>query len=197
MEHREHFTPDELDRWLEGELATDRVKHLMTCRACALEAHEVRALVRGLEQLPHFAPSPGFADRVMVNVRTPTVAPVPAQQPGRRFRLRPAWAVAATLAGLSLVSTVVAVAWGLQHQAQVVMFGQWVLAMTQSWGAAAVVGIQTQLARLPVNDIVQPVAQHAVRVWAFGALGFVAYLATCTWMRRLMITPRRAYATTR
>jgi anti-sigma factor RsiW len=50
--------------------------HLQTCGRCASQVEEWRALFLVLSGLPHLAPRPGFADRVMAAVHLPVRVPV-------------------------------------------------------------------------------------------------------------------------
>lgn len=69
---KQHLTPEEVDLWAEGLLATDRALHLAECGHCLALAEAERKLVLELAQLPRFAPAAGFADRVMAQVKVPT-----------------------------------------------------------------------------------------------------------------------------
>ena len=102
MEHR-HLLPDEIDQLLDGEAGfgvAPLVAHVEACAKCRAELAEARQVVSALEHLPHLAPSPRFADRVMAQVQVfepwhvsvlDTVKPwIPASRPAR------ALAVAAT-----------------------------------------------------------------------------------------------------
>jgi hypothetical protein len=67
-----HLLPEEIDQLLDGEVGfgTAPLKaHVRACAECRAELDEARALVRQLEHLPHFAPSPIFADQVMAQVQ--------------------------------------------------------------------------------------------------------------------------------
>ncbi len=67
-----HLLPDEIDLLLDGEVGfgTPPLKaHVRSCAACSEELEGARALVRQLEHLPHIAPSPLFASRVMSQVQ--------------------------------------------------------------------------------------------------------------------------------
>ncbi len=68
----QHLTPDEIELWAQGLLAAARTVHLAECPECLATAERERKLVRELAQLPRFAPSPKFVDRVMAHVRIPT-----------------------------------------------------------------------------------------------------------------------------
>lgn len=68
-----HPTPDRLEALVEGGLPeAERAtleRHLLACERCRVEVEEWRALFTALAALPHLAPSPGFADRVLAGVR--------------------------------------------------------------------------------------------------------------------------------
>ncbi len=70
MNHR-HLLPNEIDLLVDGEggfgLAPLRA-HVGECASCRAELDEARHIADGLEELPHFAPSVGLADRVMAQV---------------------------------------------------------------------------------------------------------------------------------
>lgn len=66
-----HLLPEEIDQLLDGEVGfgTAPLKaHARACAACRAELDAAGSLVRELERLPRFAPSPRFADRVMQDV---------------------------------------------------------------------------------------------------------------------------------
>ena len=67
-----HLLPEEIDLLLDGDVGfgTPPLKaHVRSCAACSKELEGARALVRQLEHLPHIAPSPLFAGRVMSRVQ--------------------------------------------------------------------------------------------------------------------------------
>lgn len=71
MEHR-HLLPDEIDQLLDGEAGfglAPLVAHVEQCATCRAELDEARHVMSALERLPHFAPSPLFAERVMSQVQ--------------------------------------------------------------------------------------------------------------------------------
>lgn len=68
----DHLTAEELELWAQGLLPAGRTMHLTECSLCHAEAGRERALFLQLAQLPRFAPTAGFADRVMTQVRIPT-----------------------------------------------------------------------------------------------------------------------------
>ena len=71
MEHR-HLLPDEIDLLLDGEAGfgvQPLQAHVRRCASCRAELEAARAVTAELESLPHFAPSPLFAERVMARVQ--------------------------------------------------------------------------------------------------------------------------------
>ena len=69
-----HLTTDEIELWAQGLLPAARVMHLADCSLCRVEAERERKVILELVQLPKFAPSAGFADRVMAKVKVPTAS---------------------------------------------------------------------------------------------------------------------------
>lgn len=67
-----HLLPEEIDLLLDGEVGfgTPPLKaHVRSCAVCSHELESARAIVRQLEHLPHIAPSPLFASRVLSHVQ--------------------------------------------------------------------------------------------------------------------------------
>lgn len=70
MNHR-HLLPDEIDLLLDDEVGfgvAPLKTHVRDCVECRARVDEARFVVDSLEDLPHFAPSHTFADRVMTQV---------------------------------------------------------------------------------------------------------------------------------
>jgi len=67
-----HLTSDEIELWAQGLLPAARAMHLSDCSLCRVEAERERKVILELAQLPKFAPTSGFADRVMARVKIPT-----------------------------------------------------------------------------------------------------------------------------
>jgi hypothetical protein len=71
MNHR-HLLPDEIDLLLDddevGFGANPLKAHVRDCAECRVKVDEARFIVGALEDLPHFAPSHNFANRVMSQV---------------------------------------------------------------------------------------------------------------------------------
>src|SRR4249920_1763813 len=70
MNHR-HLLPDEIDLLLDDEMGfgvAPLKTHIRDCADCRAKLDEAQLIVDALEDLPHFAPSHAFADRVMSQV---------------------------------------------------------------------------------------------------------------------------------
>lgn len=70
MNHR-HLLPDEIDQILDDEegFGVNPLKaHVRDCAECRAKVEDARLVVDVLEDLPHFAPSHSFANRVMSQV---------------------------------------------------------------------------------------------------------------------------------
>ena len=111
MEHR-HLLPDEIDQLLDGEAGfgvAPLAAHVEACAKCRTELAEARQVVSALEHLPHLAPSPRFADRVMAQVQVFEPWHVTALDMVKRWipASRPARALA--LAGSSVFALVISV----------------------------------------------------------------------------------------
>jgi anti-sigma factor RsiW len=122
MSETYHPSADRLEAFVEGTLQEgDRVvlkSHLLSCPACQTQVEEWRALFAALAALPQFAPSIGFANRVMAHVR---VAPRAAWQEWAEranalvTRVAPktnyGWSLAAALLALPIILGGSAIAW--------------------------------------------------------------------------------------
>ena len=71
MNHR-HLLPNEIDLLLDGDVGFGMAPlraHAAACERCAAELEGARAIVDALDHLPHFSPSPLFAERVMARTQ--------------------------------------------------------------------------------------------------------------------------------
>lgn len=114
MEHR-HLLPDEIDLLVDGEEGfgvAPLVAHVERCDRCRAELSAQQGLVAQLEQLPHLAPSPLFASRVMSKVQVfepwhvaalnTVLRFVPRSKPARAMALAASMVIAVTLTAASL-----------------------------------------------------------------------------------------------
>jgi hypothetical protein len=115
MNHR-HLLPDEIDLLLDDEVGfgvAPLKTHIVDCADCRAKLDVARFIVDALEDLPHFAPSHAFADRVMSQV--PVFVPwhVAARDNVRQWlpRSRPARIAAAALATSMASLLTVAILW--------------------------------------------------------------------------------------
>jgi len=111
VNHR-HLLPTEIDLLLddeEGFGVAPLKAHVRSCTQCQERLEEARFVTDALEELPHFAPSHAFADRVMAEV--PVFVPwhVAARDSIRRYAPRSRPARVAALALSSVVASVLTV----------------------------------------------------------------------------------------
>lgn len=108
-----HLLPDEIDQLLDGEVGfgTAPLKaHVRRCAECRRELEDAATVVRSLESLPHFAPSPLFSERVMA--RVPVFVPwhVALLDTVRAWVPRSSGARAAALTGAAGMAVVLSIA---------------------------------------------------------------------------------------
>jgi hypothetical protein len=141
VNHR-HLLPNEIDLLLDGDVGFGMAPlraHAATCERCSAELETARAVVEALDHLPHFSPSPLFADRVMARTQVFQPWHVAALESARR--VLPAAGPARVLVGVAastvaLLLTVVSVFLVTRLDA-LVFLGQLVLerARDASYGA--------------------------------------------------------------
>jgi hypothetical protein len=124
-----HLLPDEIDQLLDGEVGFETAPfkaHVRSCDLCRGELESARLLVRDLEHIPHLAPSPDFANKVMSRVQlfVPWHVALADTVRGLVPRTR-GWRVVATggLATAALLVTAASV-WGLMHLDAVLFVGE-------------------------------------------------------------------------
>ena len=115
MQHR-HLLPNEFDLLLDAEagfgVAPLRA-HIGECPACAAELAEARVVCDALEALPHFAPRPRFAERVLAQVQVVEPWHVAAIDTARRLvpASRPVRLVMAATAAVAATSLSAGAVW--------------------------------------------------------------------------------------
>jgi len=104
-----HLLPDEIDLLLDGEAGfgvAPLKAHVRQCSECAAELESARLVVAELETLPHLAPSPLFAERVMAQVQVFEPWHVAVLDTARRFVPQSRLARVLATAGASSVTSV-------------------------------------------------------------------------------------------
>jgi hypothetical protein len=157
VEHR-HLLPEEFDLLLDGEVGfgvTPLRAHIRRCADCRAELQAQRAIVAELDELPHFAPSPMFAERVMSQVHVFEPAHVAATDTARRWlpESRPARVFAGALAACVAFFVSAGALW----------------ALARLDGVVALSGLVSDRGRVALG--------HAVSELAAGALGAPAAAA--------------------
>lgn len=105
--------------------------HLAACSRCREEVAELGSLFMALSELPRFAPSAEFADRVMAGVRVRKPVVVSAGEWAERLTPQSTrgWAAAAAVLALPVLGATLLVAW-IMAQPGVTSQGLWTLATT-------------------------------------------------------------------
>ena len=101
MNHR-HLLPNEIDLLLDGDVGfgmSPLRAHAASCERCTAELEAARAIVDALDHLPHFSPSPLFAERVMARTQVFQPWHVAAMDTARR--ILPAAGPARVLVGVA------------------------------------------------------------------------------------------------
>jgi hypothetical protein len=176
VNHR-HLLPDEIDLLVDGEVGFGVAPlraHIAECDRCRAELDDARGLAETLDRLPHFAPSPAFAERVMSQVQVFEPWHVAARESARR------WLPAS--GGLRAAAGFVAIgAGGLLTLATLWLVTRWDVFVYAAGLAAErtrVVAVQT------LGDVVAavfgPAALDALRAGGLGAfaMGLALLVAT-------------------
>ena len=132
---QEHLAPEDLDRWVAGELTGLRAEHLRRCPDCQALADAERVLVMRLEALPLFNPNRDFADRIMERVELPVTSLTSAWRMWRGMVAREPLTVgvAAGVAVLLGGSLAASAAWAAGNQDAITGVGTWFMSQGQQW----------------------------------------------------------------
>ncbi len=200
-----HPTDQRLEAFCEGTLP-DRERpglesHLVGCPRCQSEVDDWRALFTALASLPHLAPAPGFASRVMAHVRIPRPWHEQAGALVRRLvpRTTPGWAFAvAILAIPALLAT--SLAFWLLSRDYLSAAGLWAFALDSflatvgQWLAAAVgLVLQTDIMAWVVRSATAFLDAAGLRGLGTVAAGAALLTLLSVWVlyRNLVRTPTR------
>lgn len=191
-----HFSPDDIDLWLDGTLAAERARHLDACRQCLELALAEREIVEQVSALPLMSPPPGFADRVMRSVTIPDPFAIRSLAAARRrlFATRRGTAVAAGLALFLLASMGGSIVWTLGNQDTLATLGSWLLAQGAQAAWLAIRGIASNLIEQPWYDSARVLVANPARLAVASALASLAYLGGVLALRRLLALPTQQVA---
>jgi hypothetical protein len=191
-----HFSPDDVDRWLDGTLAGPQASHLDACQECLELVRAEREMAEQIALLPLMAPGPGFADRVMLAVNMPDPFAIRSLGAARRrlFATRRSLAVAASLALLLLGSMTGSVFWTMSHQDTLASIGSWLLAQGAQAAWLGLRGIATNVIEQPWYEGAKVVVGNPTRLAVASALASLAYLGGVYALRRLLALPTQQVA---
>jgi hypothetical protein len=190
-----HLTGDELDQWTLGVLAVDRGRHLVTCAECRAAADADRVLVRQLESLARFAPTTGFAERVIDRVEIPVVSLRGAWQLWRRrVSTNPLGAAVSTAAAVLLGGSVAgSAAWTAGNQEIILGIGHWLRSAGEVWAMQGLALAQTFLDEQPWYEALRGVMTPG-RLATIGLVFAGLYAGGVLALRRLIALPEAGIA---
>lgn len=188
-ETRNHPTTERLQRWVEESLDDAHrsvvESHVAACPECRTEVEELRSLFGALSGLGRFAPSPTFADAVMMKVRVRRPRSAFAGAGAWIERVTPqttrGWAAAAALLALPVLGATLLVTW-VMSQPGVTPQGLWAVTSDLA-GQAANSGWQWAWARFAGTSLAAWLTQAAdlAQTVGRGEIGLAAVLfATIT-----------------
>ncbi len=191
-----HFSPDDIDLWLDGTLAAERARHLDACRQCLEVALAEREIVEQVSALALMSPSPGFADRVMQSVSVPDPFAIRSLTAARRhlFANRRSVAIAASLVLVLVGSMAGSIVWSLNNQDTLAAFGSWILAQGAQASWLAIRGVASNVIEQPWYEGAKLLVGNPTRLALASALASLAYLAGVLALRRLLALPTQGVA---
>jgi hypothetical protein len=186
-----HLTPDEIDAWLGGELASERQGHLQRCADCRAIAGGERLVAALLARLPLLAPTDGFADRVMARVTLPEAQLLRSWRAFRgRLRANPRTLAAAAMIAVALLGSMGAsAAWSLSHQATITAAGDWLQAQAGQWFWLGLQGAFSTVVEQPWFGELRPLLATPLRFALIATALSVAYLGGLVALQRLLTAP--------
>jgi hypothetical protein len=186
----EHLVPEDLDRWVAGELTGLRAEHLRRCPECRALANAERVLVMRLEALPLLNPNHDFADRVMEGVELPVTSIASAWRMwrGRVAREPLTVGVAAGVAVLLGGSLAASAAWAAGNEDTITGAGAWLISHGQQWFWQGVAAATAFLEQQPWYGTARAVLTPG-RLAALGGSVAALYAGGVMLLRRLLALP--------
>jgi hypothetical protein len=191
-----HLSLDEVDAWLDGSLSEARRTHIESCFECRTLTRAERVLVRRLDAMEQFAPSPAFGDGVMARLDLPDPF---ALRTAYRFwdrvkASRRTLAIAASIMVVLGLSMGGSVAWSLSHHETLTSWGSWLTTQASSWFWVGLRGAVSNLLEHPWYDTLKHLVGTPGRVAAFSAINMAVYVGCVLLMKRLLAFPGQQVA---
>jgi anti-sigma factor RsiW len=200
-----HPTPERLEAYVEESLdVAERAvlaSHLLACPRCQGEVEEWRTIFVALRDLPQLAPSAGFADRVMADVRVhqPWTVRVLAALERLLPRSSTGWALAAAFVMLPALGLAGLLAWlltrpGVTADALLVFVGTQLRAGAAAAGDWVLSTVLTNQATVALLELGRAVLDTGgIAGVGMAAAGFGALVALSLWVlyQNLFHTPTR------
>jgi len=191
-----HLSTDEVDAWLDGSLAQPRLAHVDTCFQCRTLTRAERVLVRRLDAMGQFHPSPGFVDRVMDQVALPDpFALRAARRVWERVNAsRRTLAIAASVIVVLGLSMGGSVAWSLSHSETIASWGSWLATQAGSWFWLGLRGLVSNLLEHPWYYALRNMVGTPERIAIVSAVNMVIYVSGLLLLKRLLALPGQRVA---
>jgi hypothetical protein len=191
-----HLSNDEVDAWLDGSLSQPRRAHIDTCFPCRTLTRAERVLVRRLEAMGRFEPSPGFVDRVMDQVALPDPFALRATRRlwDRVHASRRTLAIAASLMVVLGLSMGGSVAWSLSHSETLTAWGSWLATQAGNWFWLGLRGVVSNLIEHPWYYALRDMVGTPERIAIVSAVNMVIYVGGLLLLKRLLALPGQRVA---
>jgi hypothetical protein len=192
VQHR-HLLPNEIDLLLDGDAGFGLAPlkaHVRACAECQGELEAARRVVALLDDMPHWAPAPGFANRVMAQVQV--FEPWHVALRDSLFHLVPSSRPARLLAGIGAFATALVVsvaAIALFGRLDLLVFGwQYLVERTRGVAIDVVGGAVTAV----FGDMAAAaLARSSTAAIALAAAAFLASLILAALVLRALTTAYR------
>jgi anti-sigma factor RsiW len=191
-----HLSPDEIDSWLAGNLASEWQQHLDHCQECLERVRAEREIVDQLAGLQLMSPTTGFADRVMAAVTLPDPFAIRSIEASRRrlFASRKSLAVAASVILVLVGSMAGSIAWSLTHPQTLASIGHYLLLQGEQIAWLSLRGVASNLMEQPWYSGLQSLISNPGRLAVGSAVISSVYLVGILALRRLLALPTQQVA---
>jgi len=186
-----HFSADEIDAFLSGDLPGGRAAHLHACSDCREAVEGERELVTQLAALPAYAPAATFVDRVMARVSIPDPFALRAVRtlPARLLASRPTLLRVAAVAAVLAVLMGGSILWSWTNQDVLRGLGTSALGEATGWFWLGLQGLVSNLVEQPWYGGAKAIFGSPARLAFLSAAASLLYVGGILALKRLMALP--------